>query len=227
MNKVLNFRNLLALPVIVLLAGAMLFSGCATSNSNGKGDKEEIAKITTDHGEILIWLYDTTSRHKENFLKLAGNGFYDSTTFHRIIDGFMIQGGDPNTKKPNPTNVGSGGPGYKIKAEIIKGLDHDYGAVAAARQGDRVNPERKSSGSQFYIVENKNGTHQLDGKYTVFGHVIKGMDVVEKIAEQPTKARNQPKKPIRMEVDVVETTLKKLKKQYDFQPPEIGGGKAQ
>ena len=246
-NRLFCNQWLRAFGLPVLLAVAM--AGCASSQNGGddkndsndtaakaanaktNADKQpavknkdvKIAKISTKFGDILVWLHDATPKHKENFLKLAGNGFYDSTTFHRVIDGFMIQGGDPNTKKENPTKVGQGGPGYKIEAEFVKGLKHDYGAVAAARQGDRVNPKRKSSGSQFYIVENKNGTHQLDGKYTVFGQVIKGMEVVETIAEQPTKKRDQPKSPIRMDVDVVETTTKKLNKNYDFKPPKIGG----
>lgn len=181
----------------------------------------KIAKVETEYGEILIWLYEATPKHRENFLKLASDGFYDSTTFHRVMDGFMIQGGDPNTRVAKPTNPGNGGPGYKIEAEIRDDLKHNYGAVAAARKSDRVNPKRKSSGSQFYIVENKDGTPQLDGKYTVFGQVITGMDAVETIAEQPTKAKNQPKDPIRMQVEVVETTTKQLADKHDFRPPEI------
>lgn len=239
----MNFILFRQIPLALVFS--LLLAGCAASNSeendNGASDdtkakdesrkqeqvkkrKVKITRISTEFGDILVWLYDTTSGHKENFLKLAEKGFYDSTTFHRVIDGFMIQGGDPNTKKDNPENVGQGGPGYKLEAEIIKGLKHKYGAVAAARQGDRVNPERKSSGSQFYIVENKQGTHQLDGKYTVFGQVITGMDVVEKIADQPvTRRRKRPKTPIPMGVDVVKTNTKKLYKKYDFKPPKIGG----
>jgi cyclophilin family peptidyl-prolyl cis-trans isomerase len=196
--------------------------GCSQMNGNQEnGDTESVkfVEVETRFGSIAIWPYKATPKHRKNFLKLARKGFYDSTTFHRIIDGFMIQGGDPNTKMENPKNIGKGGPGYKLEAEIIDSLKHDYGAVAAARKSDRVNPERKSSGSQFYIVENKQGTHQLDGKYTVFGKVIKGMDVVEEIAAQPTAKRNRPQKPIPMQVEVKEMGLQKLKKQYDYQPP--------
>ncbi len=229
-------------PLIAILLMAFMV-GCNTEKNQSEKDQEskkdtvdkqeqetkqanktqdvQIGRISTQFGDILIWLYDATPKHKKNFLKLASKGFYDSTTFHRVIDGFMIQGGDPNTKTTNPSNVGKGGPGYKIEAEIKDGLKHDYGAVAAAREGDRVNPERKSSGSQFYIVENKQGTPQLDGKYTVFGKVITGMDVVEKIAEQPTDQNDQPKEPIRMKVNVLETTPKKLNELYDFRPPQI------
>lgn len=197
--------------------------GCSQMNGNQKNGDDNTAKVvevSTRFGDITIWPYKATPKHRKNFLKLARKGFYDSTTFHRIIDGFMIQGGDPNTKMENPKNVGKGGPGYKLEAEIVDSLKHDYGAVAAARKSDRVNPERKSSGSQFYIVENKQGTHQLDGKYTVFGQVIQGMKVVEEIAAQPTANRNRPKKPIHMQMEVKELSLKKLKKQYGYQPPQ-------
>ena len=198
-----------------------LSSGCSLMNGgDGSDETVSIAKINTRKGDIAIWLYEATPKHRENFLKLAREGFYDSTTFHRVIDGFMIQGGDPNTKAENPQNVGKGGPGYKLEAEIVDTLEHDYGAVAAARKGDRVNPERKSSGSQFYIVENQDGTHQLDGKYTVFGEVIAGMDVVERIAAQPTAGRSKPKDPVRMKVAVEELSRKALKEQYDYRPPE-------
>ncbi len=197
--------------------------GCSQMNGNQENGDEgtaKIVKVSTRFGDITIWPYKATPKHRKNFLKLADKGFYDSTTFHRIIDDFMIQGGDPNTKMENPKNIGKGGPGYRLEAEIIDSLKHNYGAVAAARKGDRVNPERKSSGSQFYIVENKQGTHQLDGKYTVFGKVIKGMDVVEEIAAQPTANRSRPQKPIPMQVQVKELSLKKLKEQYDYQPPQ-------
>ncbi len=195
------------------LMAIIAIAGCSSE------EKVKIGKISTEFGDIRIWLYEATPKHKENFLELASKDFYDSTTFHRIIDGFMIQGGDPNTKPGESGQAGEGGPGYKLEAEINDTLKHEYGSVAAARKGDQVNPERKSSGSQFYIVERKKGTPQLDGKYTVFGKVISGMDVVEKIAEQPTKRRNQPKDPIRMDVEVVETTANKLKANYGFQLP--------
>jgi cyclophilin family peptidyl-prolyl cis-trans isomerase len=109
-------------------------------------------EITTVHGRMVIRLYDETPLHRDNFKKLAGDGFYDGTTFHRIIAGFMIQGGDPNSRDDDPGNDGLGGPGYTVPAEFVPGLYHKRGALAAARTGDQVNPERRSSGSQFYIV---------------------------------------------------------------------------
>lgn len=110
-------------------------------------------KIITTLGDITVRLYDETPLHRDNFIKLASEGFYDGTLFHRVIRGFMIQGGDPQSKDaPSDAPLGTGGPGYTIPAEIVPGIFHKRGALAAARQGDNVNPQRRSSGSQFYIV---------------------------------------------------------------------------
>lgn len=127
----------------------------------GEGKKEPdltgndfIVTIKTDLGEMKAVLYDKTPKHKENFLKLVNDGFYDSLLFHRVIKEFMIQGGDPNSKNAAPEQrLGNGGPGYTVPAEFVDGLFHKKGALSAARQGDQVNPERASSGSQFYIVQ--------------------------------------------------------------------------
>src|SRR3712207_5752477 len=118
-----------------------------------KPRKDAVVTISTSFGQIVAVLYDQTPRHKENFLKLAKDGFYNNTTFHRIIPNFMIQGGDINSKDDDKTNDGAGDVGYQIPAEIKPELKHVRGALAAARQGDMVNPERASSGSQFYIVQ--------------------------------------------------------------------------
>lgn len=110
-------------------------------------------KIQTTLGDIIVRLYDETPLHRDNFAKLVKEGFYDGTLFHRVIRDFMIQGGDPESKgAPAGKQLGTGGPGYTIEAEIKEGIFHRRGALAAARQGDEINPERKSSGSQFYIV---------------------------------------------------------------------------
>jgi peptidyl-prolyl cis-trans isomerase B (cyclophilin B) len=129
------------------------------------------ATIETEKGTIQLELFDEDApKTVANFEKLANDGFYDGLTFHRVEPGFVIQGGDP-------LGTGRGGPGYTVPAEI--GLEHVKGAIAMARQGDQVNPERASSGSQFYITLAE--TPHLDGAYTVFGEVIEGMDVVEAI----------------------------------------------
>lgn len=195
---------------ILLLFILNTFTTLAQSSSK----TDEVIFIQTDLGEIVFLLYDTTSAHKKNFLKLAKEGFYNGTTFHRVIDGFMIQGGDPNSKDSIPGNDGQGGPGYTIPAEFVSGLTHQYGAVAAARMGDAVNPKKASSGSQFYIVENKEGAHFLDNNYTVFGQVIKGMDVVEKIAEQPKGAGDRPLKDVTMTVSAKKMKKTKIGKKY-------------
>lgn len=165
-------------------------------------DSMEVVKISTRLGDIYMTLFDETPKHRDNFLKLAREGFYNGTTFHRVIDRFMVQGGDPNSKDDNPANDGQGGPGYTIPAEIQPEFSHKHGMVAAARQADQVNPRRESSGSQFYIVENAQGTPHLDGAYTIFGKVIKGMEVVELIAEQPAGPNNRPIEDIPMQVEI-------------------------
>jgi peptidyl-prolyl cis-trans isomerase B (cyclophilin B) len=144
----------------------LLFSCLAAINLNAqKSEKEKLVVIQTDFGNITLLLFDQTPKHKENFLKLASEKFYDGTTFHRVINEFMIQGGDPNSMDQDTTNDGNGGPGYTIEAEIRPDLFHTYGAVAAARLGDFQNPERRSSGSQFYIVEGKKWTdEELDNQ---------------------------------------------------------------
>lgn len=117
--------------------------------------------IETDSGNITIELYNECPQHRDNFLKLAGDGYYDGTLFHRVIEGFMIQGGDPESKKPGAQNLGNGGPGHTIPAEFNPQLVHKKGALCAARLGDNVNPEKQSSGSQFYIVQGKVQTAQM------------------------------------------------------------------
>jgi cyclophilin family peptidyl-prolyl cis-trans isomerase len=133
------------------------FLACAGNQSTaGDNDKEQKVLIKTEFGDMVLKLYNETPLHRDNFIKLVQDGFYDDLLFHRVIKGFMIQGGDPQSKNaPANRQLGSGGPGYTIDAEILDGFYHKKGALAAARQGDNVNPERKSSGSQFYIVHGK------------------------------------------------------------------------
>lgn len=139
----------IALFIIVLVA-------CSGNKSSaGEGD-ERLVLIETPYGNMKVKLYNETPLHRDNFLKLAGEGFYDGLLFHRVINGFMIQGGDPESKNaPANKRLGAGDPGYQLPAEIVDKHFHKKGALAAARQGDNTNPERKSSGSQFYIVQGK------------------------------------------------------------------------
>ncbi|WP_372755161.1 peptidylprolyl isomerase [Labilibaculum sp.] len=139
-----------------------LFASCQSKLELGK--KDRLVEIETQYGKMKVRLYDETPVHRDNFLKLAHAKFFDGTLFHRVIDGFMIQGGDPDSKKAVPSQrLGEGGPGYQIPAEIKDALFHKRGVIAAAREGDEMNPEKKSSGSQFYIAQGKVYTSgQLD-----------------------------------------------------------------
>jgi len=194
-----------------------LFTILLVSLITSCNEKEDVITINTDQGDIVIILFDETPLHKANFLKLVEQKFYDGTTFHRIMDGFMIQGGDPNSKDDDVMNDGRGGPGYTVPEEFNAQLTHIKGAVAAARQPDNVNPEKASSGSQFYIIEPDDGYHSLDGNYTVFGQTISGLDVVEAIALEPKNARNRPITDIIMSIEVTKMTRKKIAKEYGYE----------
>lgn len=192
--------------------------------------KETIVRLHTNLGDIRVKLYDTTPLHRDNFLKLVREGFYDSLLFHRVIRDFMIQGGDPDSKNAAAgVLLGGGGPGYDLPAEIK--APHLRGALAAARLPDQVNPGRRSNGSQFFIVQGqiqtdeslnqweqrlnikyspewraqykvKGGAPQLDGQYTVFGEVVDGLEVMDKIAALPRDPNDRPLQDVRMTVKV-------------------------
>jgi len=169
-----------------------------------KFTKEEIQKMTktravieTKFGKIeLIFFPDVAPNHVNNFIELAQKGFYDGTTFHRVIPGFMIQGGDPNSKDPDKSKHGTGGPGYAVKAEFNQ-KPHKKGTVSMARSS---NPD--SAGSQFFICVADSSF--LDGQYTAFGEVVSGMEVAEKIVGQPRDRRDNPDERIEMKVKIVE-----------------------
>jgi peptidyl-prolyl cis-trans isomerase B (cyclophilin B) len=282
--------------IFLILSSITLFlmTGCAQK-------KDHVVTIKTRYGDMVAILYDETPKHKENFIKLATERYYDSLLFHRVIEGFMIQGGDPDSKNaPKEKRLGNGGPGYTVEAEINPKFFHEKGALSAARLGDAMNPGKASSGSQFYVVhgtkhsksqisldqqkfgqalqrffqkpENKvyydsinaffqsgdqaayeaflanlkpvvekqlgisvekdlspemieayttvGGTPQLDGDYTVFGKVIKGLDVIDKIAAAPRDANDRPLENIRMTVTVKEMPRRKIEKEYGYTYPE-------
>ena len=157
---------------------------------------EEIAVIETNFGKMEIgFLPDKAPGHVKNFKDLAKKGFYDGTTFHRVIPGFMIQGGDPNTKSDDRSTHGMGGPGYSIKAEF-NDTPHKRGILSMARSQD---PD--SAGSQFYVVVKD--SFFLDGKYTAFGKVVSGMDVADKIVNAPRDGRDNPNERIEMKVKII------------------------
>lgn len=280
----------------VFLVLFVFLGGCA---QNKKTD--HVVTIKTSYGDMVAILYDETPKHKENFIKLAKEKYFDSTLFHRVIPNFMIQGGDPNSKKATAgAPVGTGGPGYTIDAEFVPQYFHHKGALSAARMGDNVNPKKASSGSQFYIVqgqvwkesdlridqtkigmglqqllskpENKplydslialyqsgdmkayearitalaprieketgtkvtmdvsadrlavytstGGAPHLDDQYTVFGKVIKGLEVIDKIAAVQRNHADRPNEDIRMFVTVEELPKKKITKLYGYEYPE-------
>ncbi|MFN8344962.1 MAG: peptidylprolyl isomerase [Spirosomataceae bacterium] len=211
-----------------------------------KSKKDQLITISTSYGEMKAVLYDQTPLHKQNFLKLVNDRFYDSLLFHRIIEGFMIQGGDPNSKNAKPgEHLGNGGGNLeRIPAEFRPELFHKKGALAAARDG---NPEKKSSACQFYIVQGKTytdaeldvqlrrmagtrsatpaqreiyktlgGTPHLDGNYTVFGEIISGLAVLDSIAHQPKDRSDRPLKDIKMSMKAEKMKMKKITKQYDY-----------
>ena len=280
--------------LLLLCSVIFLVTSCAQKT-------DHVVTIKTRYGDMVAILYDETPKHKENFIKLARENYYDSLIFHRVIEGFMIQGGDPESKNAaKDARLGNGGPGYTIPAEFNSKFFHEKGALSAARLSDQMNPEKASSGSQFYIVqgtrqsesrikldqekygkalqqffqnpENKvyfdtintffqtrdekgyeaylaklkpvvekqlgisvekevapavveayttvGGTPQLDGQYTVFGKVIKGLDVIDKIAAQPKDPNDRPLEDVRMEVTVEEMPRRKIEKMYGYNYPE-------
>lgn len=209
-----------------------------------KKDRIRDVEIRTSYGSIILRLSDSTPLHRDNFLRLVKSGYYDGLLFHRIIKNFMIQAGDPKSKgAPAGLLLGDGGPGYTIPAEFKTTLYHKKGVLAAARQGDNVNPEKASSGSQFYIVEGKKftdegldsieslrlyrkipGAHRgvyktlggvphLDQAYTVFGEVVKGLNVVDSIAAEPT-SRQPPDRPLK-DVRIIKAKLIKRKNKIE------------
>lgn len=193
-----------------------------------KRDRKRDVLIETTMGEMRIRLSDSTPLHRDNFLRLVKKKFYDSILFHRVIDHFMIQAGDPDTRRAKAgVPLGNGGPGYTIPAEFRSGLFHKKGVIAAARTGDNVNPEKASSGSQFYIVQGRvftdigldsvetyrlkgrklppshrevyktlGGTPHLDQNYTIFGELVTGFEVLDRIAATPTSKGNDRDRPL-------------------------------
>lgn len=207
----------------LMLCSLVIVSSCKKDDNN-RGNTTpaspnyEVVELSTDFGNFYIWLYDETPLHKANFLKLAKEGFYDGTTFHRLVTQFVMQGGDPNSKDTDPKNDGFGGPGYTIPAEITPNLKHDAGMIGAARDN---NPEKKSNGSQFYICLSRDKTAGLDGNYTVFGKVIKGMDNAPKIMSRPFDQNGRPLTDIKMNMKVLSyDTEAEVLAEYGFEIPK-------
>lgn len=215
-----------------IIMASMIASGCK-SKPQSSGDKQSEVLLKTTVGDVRIKLYDQTPLHRDNFIKLVNEGYYNGMLFHRVIRDFMVQTGDPDSKTARSgQRLGSGGPNYTIDAEIEPSLFHKRGAVAAARLGDAMNPKRASSGSQFYIVLgerysqqmldtlvnrygiklsdeqrevyiNDGGTPHLDGAYTVFGQVSEGLEIVDMIQNAATDAYDRPIEDIK----IIEATV--------------------
>jgi cyclophilin family peptidyl-prolyl cis-trans isomerase len=210
-----------------------------------KRDRRKNIELVTTEGTIILRLYDSTPLHRDNFLGLVKSHYYDSILFHRVIKNFMIQAGDPDSKHAEAGQpLGEGGPDYTIPAEFRSTLFHKKGALAAARESDDVNPEKRSGASQFYIVQGKKfsdagldsletfrlkgrkipaaqrevykttgGSPHLDQNYTVFGYVIMGLDVVDKIAAAATSKDEDRDRPL-ADIRILKARLVKRKKHY-------------
>jgi cyclophilin family peptidyl-prolyl cis-trans isomerase len=232
--------------VLLLFAAFITVSLFAQQNVKlKKKDRKKNIEFITTEGNIVVRLYDSTPLHRDNFLRLVKSHYYDSILFHRVIKNFMIQAGDPNSKRaPAGQPLGNGGPGYTIPAEFRATLFHKKGALAAARQSDNVNPEKKSGATQFYIVQGRTftdhqldsietvrlhgyklpaahrevyktigGTPQLDQNYTVFGEVVSGLDVVDKIASSGTSSGQDRDRPLQ-DVRILKARLIKRKNHH-------------
>jgi cyclophilin family peptidyl-prolyl cis-trans isomerase len=227
----------LKIMIKIVIASLILF---VFISGNILAQKENVKPLTrflieTDSGSITLVLYEGTPLHKRNFTKLVKEGYYDGLLLHRVIKNFMIQGGDPNSKNASKgEQLGQGGPGYTIPAEINQNYFHKRGALAAARKGDAVNPSKASSGSQFYIVQGTiftkpqldnlvilkkhlpftkeeteaytttGGSPHLDGAYTVFGEIVNGFDILEKLMNVPVDEYNRPLNDIKFTVKILE-----------------------
>lgn len=195
----------------IVSALALVFF-CSLFTAAQKPVKEPLdflVTISTPYGNIKVLLYDDTPLHKANFIKLSQSGFYNHTTFHRIINGFMVQGGE------DTTSFSKGKPFEEISlpAEILPHRTHKRGALSMARP---ENPAKRSDRTQFFIVQGPNGSHFLDGQYTVFGEVMSGMEVVDIIAQQEKDLNDRPTIPIRMTIKAEKVSRSEILKFYNY-----------
>lgn len=194
---------------IIIIAAALALTSCgprsgrdaasaqndstATATMEKKMIEEPEFDIVTSKGTMRIKLYSLTPKHRDNFVKLVNEKYYDGVRFHRVIEGFMIQTGDPYSRDTAKVDLwGQGGPDYTVPAEFVNQYWHKKGAIAAARKGDLANPKKASSGSQFYIVHDENACLHLDGQYSIFGEVIDGLEVIDRIATVETDYYDSP-----------------------------------
>ena len=201
---------------IIIIAAALALTSCgprsgrdatsaqndstATATMEKKIIEEPEFDIVTSKGTMRIKLYSLTPKHRDNFVKLVNEKYYDGVRFHRVIEGFMIQTGDPYSRDTAKVDLwGQGGPDYTVPAEFVNQYWHKKGAIAAARKGDLANPKKASSGSQFYIVHDENACLHLDGQYSIFGEVIDGLEVIDRIATVETDYYDRPMEDVLIE----------------------------
>ena len=189
---------------VLIIAAMLILASCACRNESEKVaetstemENKVIAEpefdIVTSHGTMRVKLYSKTPKHRDNFIKLVREKYYDGIRFHRVIEGFMIQTGDPFSRDTSLIDRwGMGGPDYTVPAEFVNEYWHKKGALAAARKGDMANPTKASSGSQFYIVHDENACLHLDGQYTIFGEVTEGLEIIDRIAVVPVDRYDRP-----------------------------------
>jgi cyclophilin family peptidyl-prolyl cis-trans isomerase len=224
-----KYRRIIRI-LLITLAGMLPVSTILAQEEGS----DRLIRIETAYGDMVFRLYGETPGHRDNMIKLIEKGYFEGQLFHRVVKDFMIQGGDPHSVgAARGQRLGTGGPGYTIPAEFRENLFHKKGALAAARTGDNVNPERASSGSQFYIVQGQvfttdmlkmlenqrnkpfspeaievyttlGGTPHLDGSYTVFGELVKGLEVIDSIAAVATDANDRPLDDIVYHISLVE-----------------------
>lgn len=208
------------ITLLLLVFSITLFFSC--DDDDKKPDlqetpTEDIVELSTNYGKMYLWLYKETPLHRKNFFALLDSGIIEGTEFHRVIKNFVIQGGDPLSRDSIRTNDGTGGPSFTVPAEIDSTrFKHKYGAIGAARKADGVNPLRASSGSQFYIVVNKSGQKSLDGAYTVFGEVIKGMEAADSISNVPKNGSDLPNQRIPMNFKILKKTKAEIESEFGF-----------
>lgn len=222
------------------------------NTSYAKKIKNQYVRITTTKGECVVMLYNQTPLHRDNFVKLTKEGYFNGTLFHRVINRFMIQGGDPDSRNAKPgVLLGDGGPKYTIPAEFVDSLFHKKGVLAAAREGDDINPQKASAGSQFYLVQGKvftddqlnqleqrrlkhkipayqrevyktlGGTPHLDQNYTVFGEVVKGISLIDEVAQVATDKNDRPTEDISMTISLLKRReVRKLLKELAKTAPQ-------
>jgi len=184
----------------VILSGVIALA-ILNSCTNLKKEKFEVGQILCSEGEMLFWLHNETPEHKASFIKLANENYWDSLTFNRVIENFVIQGGCLDTPE------GFSDSPYLIQPEFSDSLTHIYGAVGAGRDN---NPDKLSAGCQFYIVHSKDGLHRLDNNYVIFGQVFKGLDVLERIGQVKTDSHDAPVKPLILDINIIELTRKEI-----------------